>query len=296
MSERRARVKVKGKKPVTRAQAAAEFGRKKLKQRRQMVKRRILLGSGGLMIGYVAISTLWALHTGQLQQSVGRTEQSFWNATASLGFRVDQVTLTGRKHASAAAVKAALGVAQGAPILAYPLADMKARLEAIPEVKSASISRVLPNRISIVISERLPVAWWQKDGVQQLVDAEGIVLERKKYAGVRQLPVVVGPDAPKHVGELIALLDTTPALKPDIVAAVRVGERRWNVELKNDVVVMLPEQNAADAWKRFATLVEKEALLSKAIRSVDMRVEDRVFIMPVEQDKSPITLTSARDT
>jgi hypothetical protein len=27
-----------------------------------------------------------------------------------------------------------------------------------------------------------------------------------------------------------------------------------------------------------------------------MRVEDRVFIMPVEEQKNPITLTTARDT
>ncbi|MFZ4542213.1 MAG: cell division protein FtsQ/DivIB, partial [Rickettsiales bacterium] len=79
-------------------------------------------------------------------------------------------------------------------------------------------------------------------------------------------------------------------------AAVRIGQRRWNVQLARDVVVMLPEEKPAEAWKRFATLVEKEALLSKAIRSVDMRVEDRVFIMPLEQQQNPITLTTARDT
>ena len=59
---------------------------------------------------------------------------------------------------------------------------------------------------------------------------------------------------------------------------------------------MLPEENPAAAWKRFAILAEKDALLSKAIRSVDMRVEDRVFIMPVEEQKNPVTLTTARDT
>lgn len=294
MSERRARVKVK--KPTTRAEACAEFSRKKAKHRRQMVKRRALMIGGGLMVGYVSIGLLWSMHTGELQQSLARTEMSFWNATASLGFRVDQVTLAGRKNASAADVKAALGITQGAPILAQSLAEMKARLETIPEVKSVHISRVLPNQISVSITERVPAAWWQKDGVQQLVDAQGVLLAREKYTGKLPLPVVVGPDAPKHVGELIALLDTTPSIKPDVVAAVRVGERRWNVQLSNEVVVMLPEENPAEAWKRFSTLVEKEALLSKAIRSVDMRVEDRVFIMPIEQHQSPITLTTARDT
>jgi cell division protein FtsQ len=142
----------------------------------------------------------------------------------------------------------------------------------------------------------VPAAWWQQDGVQQLVDAQGVILSRDRYPEKLTLPVVVGNDAAKHVGELLALLDSAPSIKPDVVAAMRVGDRRWNVQLVHEVVVMLPEENPTEAWKRFAGLVEKEALLSKAIRSVDMRVEDRVFIMPIEQQQNPITLTTARDT
>jgi len=59
---------------------------------------------------------------------------------------------------------------------------------------------------------------------------------------------------------------------------------------------MLPEENAQAAWTRFSRLVDREGLLTKAIRSVDMRMEDRVFIMPSEQQQNPITLTTARDT
>ena len=295
MSERRARVKLK-KPSMTRAQACAAFERKKAKQRRQMVKRRVLMGAGGLMVGYVVVSLGWAMHTGQLQQSLARSEASFWSSTAVLGFRIDQVTLTGREHADAKAIKAALAVEQGSPILAVSLMEMKERLEKIPEVDMVQISRVLPNQLAVNITERVPVAWWQKDGVQRMIDAKGVVLNREKYPGKRTMPVVVGEDAPKHMAELMTLLGSVPSLKPDVVSAVRIGARRWNLELSRDIVVMLPEDNAQAAWKRFANLVEKEALLSKAIRSVDMRIEDRVFILPIEQDKSPITLTSARDT
>jgi cell division protein FtsQ len=106
----------------------------------------------------------------------------------------------------------------------------------------------------------------------------------------------VGDDAPKHVAELLALLDSAPNIKPEVVAAVRVGDRRWNLKLKRDIVVMLPEVSPVAAWKRFDVLVTRDALLSKAIRSVDMRMEDRVFIMPSEAKQNSITLTNARDT
>lgn len=291
----RARVKVK-KKAVTRAQAVEEFGRKKAKQRRAHIKRRAVMVGGVALLAYGLVGGWWLMHTGKFQEALARSETSFWQRTAALGFRVDQVTLHGRTHADTAAIKTALEVTQGSPILALSLADMQTRLLAIPEVKSASITRMLPNELTVTIRERVPAAWWQHEGKQALIDDEGKVLDRKKYPIKLALPVVVGADAPAHIGELLAILETAPSLKTDVVAAVRVGNRRWNVELAHEVVVLLPEENPLAAWKRFAGLVEKEALLSKAIRSVDMRVEDRVFIMPIEQKQNPITLTTARET
>jgi cell division protein FtsQ len=291
----RTRVQVK-QKNVTRAQAVADFGRKKAKQRRAHIKRRVFMVGGVALLAYGAIGSWWLVHTGKFQEALAKSEASFWQRTASIGFRLDQVTLNGRKHADVGAIKAALGITQGSPILALSLAEMKTRLMDIAEVKSVHITRVLPSELQVTITERTPVAWWQEDGKQALIDADGKVLAREKYGNPSALPIVVGADAPEHIGELLAMLEATPGLKPDVVAAVRVGERRWNIQLMRDIVVMLPENNPLMAWERFAGLVQKESLLNKAIRSVDMRVEDRVFIMPLEQKQNPITLTTARET
>ncbi|MFM9890791.1 MAG: cell division protein FtsQ/DivIB [Rickettsiales bacterium] len=294
MTKRRARVQQKG--VPTRAQAVAEFGRKKAKLRRQQWKRRALLMGGIGFATYAVIGTYILYHNGRIQHAYEVAGQSFWQLTADAGFTLRQVTLAGRTHADTDAVKAALGVMQGTPILSVSLADMRERLSHIPEVKTVTITRALPDRIAITLTERVPAALWQHGGQSALVDAEGVVLAADKYKGAGGLPVIVGDDAAKHVGELIALLDSTPALKPDVVAAVRVGARRWNVQLKRDIVVMLPEDAPGDAWKRFATLVDNQALLSKAVRSIDMRMEDRVFIMPADDNKPAMTLTNARDT
>jgi cell division protein FtsQ len=291
----RARVKVK-QKSVTRAQAVEEFSRKKAKQRRAHVKRRVLLVGGGMALVYALVGGWWMVHTGQLQTAVAHANMRLWQQTAALGFRIDQVTLRGRTHADRTEIMQALQLSQGGPILAVSLMDMRARLEAIAEVKSVRITRQLPNQLDIALVERTPAAWWQHQGVQQLIDADGVVLARSKYKAAMTLPVVVGAQAPKHVGELLALLESAPSLKPDVMAAVRVGNRRWNIQLSRDMVVMLPEENPDQAWKRFAQLAAKEGLLGKAIRSVDMRIEDRVFIMPIEQQQNPITLTTARET
>ncbi len=292
---RRARVKVKPQ-AVTRAQAAAEFGRKKAKLKRKQSHRRMILIGAGLLACYSAAGMWWLSHTGRFGGVVEGVGTRFWQATSSVGFTLDQVLLTGRNHADIKAVKDALQIEQGAPILALPLEQMQQRLEAVPEIKRAAIARKLPGILEVAITERLPAALWQTNGKLRLIDREGVVLNQEKYREKLALPLVVGADVPAHVGPLLALLDTVPSLRTEVVAAVRVGGRRWNIELTHHVTVMLPEEAPEAAWKRFAKLVNEKALLSKAIRSVDMRMEDRVFIMPIEEHRSMITLTTARDT
>lgn len=290
--KRNSRVRVKG---ATRAQQAAEFTRKKAKLRRKQWKRRLIVAGTIASVAYVGIGGWWLSQTDGLTRAEKVASGAFWNMTADAGFELKQVYLNGRRHADSSVVKAALGVHPGQPIMALDLAQMREALEKIPEVKSATLVRRLPGELHIALTERQPAALWQRGSAHVLVDHEGVVLSRDKYPGVGTLPVIVGEDAPKHVQEFADLLAQVPSLRQEVVAAVRVGERRWNVQLKRGILVMLPEREPGAAWQRFAGLVQREGLLGKAIRSVDMRVEDRVFIMPQDTAQSPITLTTAKD-
>lgn len=294
---RRARVKVTTSQAVTRAQAAAEFGRNKTRLKRKSRRRRRVLIGAGILAAYTLVGGWWLMHTGKFDRTINVVAVQFWKLTGALGFTLDEIDLQGRNHAEADAIKKALGIAQGVPILSLPLADMKQRLETVPEVKSAAIARKLPGTLQVTVIERIPAALWQSEGKLRLIDKDGVPLSKERYREKAPLPLVVGKDAPQHIGELLALLEAVPSLKSEITAAVRVGGRRWNIEMTRDITVMLPEENPEAAWKRFGVLVNEKALLSKAIRSVDMRMEDRVFIMPVEENKGMITLsTTARDT
>ena len=64
------------------------------------------------------------------------------------------------------------------------------------------------------------------------------------------------------------------------MAAVRVGDRRWNLHMQNGVDVLLPEGHEAVALQRLATLQEGHDLLGRPLQVIDLRLPDRLVVRP----------------
>lgn len=293
MAKKRTRVKVSS---GSRKDAARDFAQKKRVQRRKALQRRAVVVAAIAVSASLGVQLWQWQRSGVLEQAASMPYTMWHSGLAGAGLRVDQVYVKGRHYAGKEALEAALAAPQGSSILALDLVDMRARIEKIPEVRRARVSRQWPSKLHVVIEERQPAVIWQHAGKQVLMDKEGVSLDAAKYSGADTLMVAVGADAPKHVPELLKVLSSEPVLARDVKAAVRVGERRWNLLTKGNVTVMLPEDGAQRAWKRFAHLVKNEALLTHALSAVDMRLSDRVFITPVDQPQSPVIFSSAQST
>ena len=76
-----------------------------------------------------------------------------------------------------------------------------------------------------------------------------------------------------------------PDLQKRIVAAVRVGERRWNLRLNNGADVMLPEGHEVQALDRLVQLQQQHALLDRPLAAIDMRLGDRLVLRPRPDEK-----------
>jgi cell division protein FtsQ len=93
-----------------------------------------------------------------------------------------------------------------------------------------------------------------------------------------QLPLVVGSGAQHRAKELIAALHAHPAIRDLVWASVLVGERRWNLRLKNGIEVRLAEGDVGPALDRVAKLAREKNLLTRDITIVDLRIADRVSV------------------
>ena len=232
----------------------------------------------GVVMGSLAGGSWWAYSSGNAAKGIEKVHWSAISATATMGFRVNEVMVSGRQQTEREILVKALNVARGAPILAFDIADAKRRVEALPWVRASTIERMLPDTILISIVEREPLALWQLDSKLHLIDAEGEVILNDGLENYSDLLMVVGNGAEIEATALIALIGTEPALMQQVKAATWIGGRRWNVHLKGDIVVRLPEDDAQSAWTRLAEYHKNHRVLDKNVTVLDLRIPDRLIV------------------
>ena len=136
---------------------------------------------------------------------------------------------------------------RGDPTLGFSPQAARERLESIPWIERAHVERHLPGTIRVVVEERTPFAVWQRDNRFSVIDRKGRVLTTENVVAFSHLPLVVGAGAEHGAAPMVELLRRASAVEQRVQALVRVGERRWNLRLRNGTDVLLPEGHEAEA-------------------------------------------------
>jgi cell division protein FtsQ len=90
----------------------------------------------------------------------------------------DQITLNGNHIVSREAVLQQFVHDRNRSVLQIPLDVRRGDLEKIAWVESASVQRILPNRIHVELTERTPIAFARNGTQLPLIDAHGVTLDR----------------------------------------------------------------------------------------------------------------------
>ena len=199
-------------------------------------------------------------------------------AANAAGFRIAAVALAGGRHVSREEIIAGAGVTGSTSLLFLDVEDARERLKTNPWIGDATLLKLYPDRLQIDIKEREPFALWQRNGRVSVVADDGTVLEPYVDPRLTHLPLVVGVGAAARAKDFLALLDRYPALREEVRASVLIGERRWNLRLRNGLDIRLPEVGVAEALARLATLDKDKKLLSRDVVWIDLRLPDRVTV------------------
>ncbi len=228
----------------------------------------ILLGSAGFGI-------VKGGHLDELMSTLSDTRNALAN---SAGFRITAVAINGRKQLTQDEVLAAGGVNGRSSLLFLDAATVRDKLKTNPWIGEATVQKFYPGQLQIDIVERSAFALWQQGGRLSVISDDGAVLEPYLSRGFISLPLVVGKGAETHAKDFLALLARYPVVRAATKAAVYVGERRWNLRLKDGLDIRLPENDVGNALASLSKLDREDRLFSRDIVAVDMRLPDRLTV------------------
>ncbi|MGC1903884.1 MAG: FtsQ-type POTRA domain-containing protein [Candidatus Acidiferrum sp.] len=103
----------------------------------------------------------------------------------------EQIELTGNRVVSRDAVLQQFVRDRGHSVLSIPLDARRSALEELSWVETATVQRILPNRIRVEITERTPIAFLRNGTELGLIDAHGVILDRPRGEDF-QFPIVTG--------------------------------------------------------------------------------------------------------
>ncbi len=178
-----------------------------------------------------------------------------WIVLISSWLGVHTVLVKGTGATPDAAVVRAAAIAAGTPLARVDLTHVRARVEAIPTVASASVTRSWPNTIVVQVAERRPVATVFRDGSWRLLDSTGVIYLTTP-ARDPALPVVEldGLPGPQTLPQLAAVLK---ALPPDLLS--RTGRLR---AASMDSITLLLKDGRQVQWGSAAESAQKAAVLA----------------------------------
>jgi len=238
----------------------------------------LLTGLAG-MVMFVGVAIAGATWLGSSLFDVREAfARSADGAAAGVGFDIDEIEVAGVSGARAEEVRALVVPEGRQSILSLDPNDVRARVQSLDWVADARVRRLWPSTIEIEIERRQAYARWQEDGQVSVIDYNGERLLAERAIDHPDLPLVVGQGAGPAAEPLLIALENLPQLRERLRALVRVGDRRWNVELESGTTIALPEEGAPHALEQLEGLQAQHALLDRPLTQIDMRAPGRVAV------------------
>jgi cell division protein FtsQ len=221
----------------------------------------------------------------------------------------DQITVIGNHIVSREAVLQQFLHDRNRSVLQVPLDLRRNQLEQITWIESASVQRILPNRLRVELIERTPIAFARNGNALALIDAHGVILDRPQGEEF-QFPLVSGVSEDLPLDQREKRMQICQEFLKD-VDLVRAGssDRVSEIDLSNpkDVrVVMAGLASANDTqavtihfgsgeftgkYKMLVDNFSQWQANAGHVQSIDLQYARQVVVNP---DASPGTIAAKR--
>ena len=159
-----------------RRQKPVEIRRKKFSGKTWPFYRRVFVWSitGGALIAGLVFAMRFALYSPQM-----------------LLIKPEQIEVTGNHIVPREDVLKVFLRDRNHSVVTVPLETRRSQIQELPWVEVASVQRILPNRLRIDITERTPIAFFKNGNELNLIDDQGVLLDRPEGEDFH-FPIVTG--------------------------------------------------------------------------------------------------------
>jgi len=212
----------------------------------------------------------------------------------------DNIEITGVHNATRAQVMDVFGDDISRNIFYVSLDERKRKLEQIPWVESATVMRLLPNRLAVTIQERVPVAFARIGSKVHLIDAHGVVLgmpasRQAKYSfpvieGIQDTePLSSRAAAMRIYNHVVRELDAEGSHYSQDLSEVDLSDPE-DVKVTaaggGGVVVHLGNSDFLPRFKLYLTHIAEWRQQFQNLQSVDLRYEGQIVVNPDANDRA----------
>ncbi len=197
------------------------------------------------------------------------------------GFSIKAISITGQALTPDADIVKALAIEPRLSTLNFDAEAARARVEELPAIKEATVRKVYPGHVDVIVTEKTPIARWRVDGVTFLVDDEGEQLAADSGA-YSELPLIVGDGAADDAMAMLKAMERYDKLKSGLAALSRIGDRRWDLIYYTGLRVQLPELGVGQALAQLQAYQDRYKLLDRDVTLIDLRVPGVVALRPGE--------------
>lgn len=181
---------------------------------------------------------------------------TWWSLYQSKWFIAQEVTITGNSRLSTEQISAVAAVPIGNSLMSINPEVISSQLQALPEIKVATVERGWPHAILITVTERTPIAVAATASGYNLIDEDGINAGVVAAPPAGLLVIAAQPDSPAMTNAIQALA-AIPA-EWAITGLSAPTQDSIVATLGNGVVVTLGSgERAADKVEVAQALMEK---------------------------------------
>ncbi|MCE2991553.1 MAG: FtsQ-type POTRA domain-containing protein [Candidatus Jidaibacter sp.] len=194
-------------------------------------------------------------------------------------FRVAAIKVLGNDRVSEEKIISLSGIKTNEQILHLDLAEAKNKIEQELWIESVIVERVLPETIIISVKEESPQALYIEGAKRYLINRNGKKLQEVfKDLDAQDYVRVTGKGANLNFEVVMQELYNFTNIHKQIESLHYIDGRRWDVKLKNNIIIKLPETNIYEAAALFEENFGKISKLYKTC-VVDLRlIPDKIYL------------------